>query len=156
MVSGMRRALVRTQTQAMTTTDLHQAAGLRTTHLSELLRRTVVRSGPLLRPLAGRRLIPIWAVIRYRGRRSGKEYALPIAIAATPESFVIPMPFVGAQWVLNVIAAGECIIRWKGQEWRAVEPEVISKAEGAKRFGPVARFALRHLPIERFLRLRRA
>ncbi|MDP9251122.1 MAG: nitroreductase family deazaflavin-dependent oxidoreductase [Chloroflexota bacterium] len=106
--------------------------------------------------LAGRRLIPIWAVIRYKGRRSGNEYALPIAIAATPESFVIPVPFAGAQWVLNVIAAGECVIRWNGRDWRAVEPEVISKAEGAKYFGAVPRFALRHLPIERFPRLRRS
>jgi hypothetical protein len=140
----------------MTTTELHQAAALRPSPISELLRRAVARSGPLLRPLAGRRLIPIWAVIRYNGRRSGKDYALPIAIAATPESFMIPMPFAGAQWVLNVIAAGECVIRWNGQDWRAVEPEVISKAEGAEYFGPLPQFALRHLPIERFLRLRRA
>jgi hypothetical protein len=140
----------------MTTTDLHQATVPQPSRISELLRRMVARSGPLLRPLAGNRFIPIWAVIRYNGRRSGKEYALPIAIAATPASFVIPMPFAGAQWVLNVLAAGECVIRWKGQEWRAVDPEVISKAEGAKSFWPVPRFALGHLPIERFLRLRRA
>jgi len=139
----------------MTTTELRQAAGLRPSPISELLRRMVASSGPLLRPLAGRRLIPIWAVIRYNGRRSGREYAVPIAIAPTPEGFVIPMPFAGAQWVLNVIAAGECIIRWKGQDWLAVEPEVISKVEGAKSFGPVPRFALHHLPIERFLRLHR-
>jgi hypothetical protein len=50
----------------------------------------------------------------------------------------------------------KCVIRWNGRDWRAVALEVVDKAEGAKSFGPVPRFALRHLPIERFLRLRRA
>jgi hypothetical protein len=140
----------------MTTTHVQHTMAVRPSLGGELLRRLVVRGGPLLRQVAGRRFLTIWAVIRYRGRRSGKEYALPIAIAATPEGFVIPMPFAGAQWVLNVIAAGECQIRWNGRNWRATDPEVIDKAEGAKVFGPIPRLALSHLPIHRFLRLRRA
>jgi hypothetical protein len=139
----------------MTTTHVQQPLVLQPSRGGEMLRRLIVRSGPLLRGLAGRRFLTIWAVIRYRGRRSGKEYALPIAIAATPDGFVIPMPFGGAQWVLNVLAAGECQIRWNGRDWSTTKPEVIDAAEGAKFFGLIPRLALSVLPIHRFLRLRR-
>ena len=114
----------------MTTTHANPSVEAKTSPVGEVARGLIRRSGPLLRPLAGRRFFTIWAVIRYRGRRSGKEYALPIAIAATPDGFVIPMPFAGAQWVLNVIAAGECQIRWNGRDWKATEPEVIEREEG--------------------------
>ena len=140
----------------MTTTHVQQPIALQPSRGGEVLRRLIARSGPLLRPLAGRRFFTIWAEIRYRGRRSGREYTLPIAIAATPDSFVIPMPFVGAQWVRNVLAAGECQIRWNGRDWSATNPEIIDATEGAKVFGLVPRLALSVLPIHRFLRLRRA
>jgi len=140
----------------MTTTHANPSVEAKTSPVGEVARGLIRRSGPLLRPLAGRRFFTIWAVIRYRGRRSGKEYALPIAIAATPDGFVIPMPFGGAQWVLNVIAAGECQIRWNGRDWKATDPEVIDREEGAKAFGSIPRLALRALPIHRFLRLHRS
>jgi hypothetical protein len=127
-----------------------------TPQVGEVARGLIRRTGPLLRPLAGRRFFTIWAVIRYRGRRSGIEYSIPIAIARRGDTFVIPMPFGNAQWVLNVLAAGECVIRWNGRDWRAIEPEVIDAADGAAAFGPIPRLALAVLPIHRFLRLRQA
>jgi deazaflavin-dependent oxidoreductase (nitroreductase family) len=139
----------------MTTTDIRPSIAPRPSRLGEAARWFVRQTGPLSKPLAGRRFITIWAVIRYRGRRSGKEYSAPIAIGRTPDSFVIPLPFAGAQWVLNVLAAGECTIRWNGQEWHATEPQVIDKAEATSAFGPIPRVGLRFLPIDRFLRLRR-
>jgi deazaflavin-dependent oxidoreductase (nitroreductase family) len=139
----------------MTTTDIRPAIAPRPSHAGEVLRWLVRQLGPLFKPLAGRRFVTIWAIISYRGRRSGKEYAAPIAIGTTPDSFVIPLPFAGAQWVLNVLAAGECTIRWNGGEWRATEPQIIDKAEASMAFGPIPRVALRFLPIDRFLRLRR-
>ena len=97
----------------------------------------------------------VWATVRYVGRRSGKEYTLPIAIGATPEAFVIPLPFAGAQWVLNVMAAGECVIRWNGREHRATQPAVIDAAEAAKAFGPIPRLGIKVMGLNRFLRLSR-
>ena len=139
----------------MTTTDIHPAIAPRPSPGGEVVRWLVRQSGPLFKPLAGRRFVTIWAMISYRGRRTGKEYAAPIAIGRTPDSFVIPLPFAGAQWVLNVLAAGECTIRWNGQEWHATDPQIIDKAEAASAFGPIPRVALRFLPIDRFLRVRR-
>lgn len=113
-------------------------------------------SSPLSRPLAGRRFITIWAKLRCRGRRTGTEYTVPIAIGVTHDVFVVPLPFAEAQWWKNVMAAGECGIRWNGRDWNATDPMVIEKAEARPAFGPVIRFALRWVPIERFLRLRRS
>jgi hypothetical protein len=139
----------------MTTIDLHPAIATPPTRLGELARRLGRLSAPLSRPLAGRRFITVWATISYRGRRSGKEYTLPIAIGSTPDTFVIPLPFAGAQWVLNVLAAGECVIRWNGRDWHAIEPEAIDASEAAKAFGPVPRLGIMLMGLDRFLRLRR-
>lgn len=129
---------------------------LQPSRAGEVLRRIARLGSPLSVHLAGRRFVTIWAVIYYRGRRSGKEYATPIAIGVTPDSFVIPMPFAGAQWVQNVIAAGECRIRWNGREHIATEPEIIAAPEAAKAFGPIVRRVVPVVGIQRFLRLRRA
>ena len=139
----------------MTITDIRHATAPRPSRFGEMARQLGRISAPLSRPLAGRRFITIWAVIRYRGRRSGKEYSAPIAIGATKESFVIPLPFAGAQWALNVLAAGEAVIRWNGGEHWATHPEVIDGAEAAKAFGPIPRLGIKVLGLDRFLRLRR-
>ena len=43
--------------------------------------------------VAGRRLFPLWAVIHHRGRRTGRPYAVPVAIRASPDAFTIPLPW---------------------------------------------------------------
>ena len=156
MVAGMPRSEHRLRLDHMITSNVRSAAAPRASRLGEVARHLGRLSAPLSRPLAGRRFVTIWAVIRYRGRRSGKEYSAPIAIGTTPESFVIPLPFAGAQWVLNVLAAGEAVVRWNGREWRATEPEVIGSTEAASAFGPFPRLGIRVLGLDRFLRLRRA
>ena len=140
----------------MTTTDIRSAIAPRPSRFGEVARRLGRFSAPLSRPLAGRRFVTIWATVRYRGRRSGREYTLPVAIGTTPEAFVIPLPFAGAQWLVNVIAAGECVIRWNGTEHRATDPEVIHATEAAKAFGPIPRFGIKAMGFNRFLRLSRA
>jgi hypothetical protein len=140
----------------MTTADIRSAVARRPSRFGEVARRLGRLSAPLSKPLAGRRFITIWATVRYPGRRSGKEYTLPVAIGTTPEAFVIPLPFAGAQWVLNVMAAGECVVRWNGRAHRATDPELIDAAEAAKAFGPIPRFGIRAMGLNRFLRLSRA
>ena len=112
---------------------------------------------PPLLPLAGSGVIPIWGVIRHRGRRSGRLYETPIAIRPTADGFVIPLPFSErADWCRNVLAAGGAVIRWKGADHAVVDPEVVDEATALPAFGPVLRLGARALGIKRYLRLRNA
>ena len=121
------------------------------------LTRTIARAtAPLSRPLAGRRFFPIWAIVHHRGRRSGREYAIPVAIRASAEAFVIPLPW-GAQtqWVRNAVAAGRCTIRWRGEDHTASHPRVIGMADAADAFSPVQRLILRAAGVSSFVRFTR-
>ena len=69
--------------------------------------------------VAGRRgPCPARAALRHRGRRSGKEYVVPIAVIPTDTTFLIALPWGrGTDWVRNVRAAGSCTIRWRGVDY---------------------------------------
>lgn len=107
--------------------------------------------------LAGHRFFPLWAVLRHRGRRSGKEYSVPVAVISTDTTFVIALPWGrGTDWVRNTRAAGRCTVRWKGADYECTDPTFVDKdvALGAAR--GVTRLALqrRNFP-EGFIQLTR-
>ena len=109
---------------------------------------------PLAVRLAGSRYVPLWAVIRHRGRRSGRLYATPVAIAHTADALIVPLPFgAEADWCRNVLAAGGCVVRWMGSEHRMIEPEIIEDS-ALPAFAAWERSALSALGIRRFLRVR--
>jgi deazaflavin-dependent oxidoreductase (nitroreductase family) len=78
--------------------------------------------------LAGHRFFPLWVVLRHRGRRTGKEYAVPLAVISTETTFIIALPW-GREtdWVRNVRAAGRCTVRWKGVDYECTEPTFVDK-----------------------------
>ncbi len=77
-------------------------------------------------PLAGHRFIPVWVVLKHRGRKSGNEYAVPLAVIPTETTFIIALPWGrGTDWVRNVLAAGRCTVRWKGADYECTEPRVV-------------------------------
>lgn len=110
---------------------------------------------PTLVRLAGTRWIPLWAIVRHRGRRSSRWYATPVAIGHREDALFIPLPFgTTAQWLRNVVAAGECAIRWKGVEHTMVDPEIVDAASGLGAFNPIEAWLLQALGIRGILRLR--
>ncbi|GAA3614461.1 PNPOx family protein [Microlunatus ginsengisoli] len=79
--------------------------------------------------LAGHRFPSVWAVLRHRGRKSGNEYAVPIAVIPTDSTFLIALPWGrGTDWVRNVRSAGMCTIKWKGVEYECTAPTFVDKA----------------------------
>lgn len=113
-------------------------------------------SSPITLRLAGSGLIPIWAVLHHRGRRSGRAYATPLAIVPTPEGFVLPLPFgAGTDWCRNVRAAGGGIVRWRGADHAVVETEIIDLATALPAFNATLRPIVRVIGIKKFLRVRR-
>ncbi len=78
--------------------------------------------------LAGRRYVPLWVVLHHRGRTSGTEYAVPLAVIPTASTFVIGLPWgQGTDWVRNVRVAGGCTVRWKGADYTCTEPTFVGK-----------------------------
>jgi len=76
--------------------------------------------------LAGRRFVPLWVVLHHRGRKSGKEDTVPLAVIADDTAFVIALPWGrGTDWVRNVQAAGRCTIRWKGVDYECSDPTFV-------------------------------
>lgn len=105
-----------------------------------VLRAVARMTAPISRPLAGRRFFPLWAVVHTRGRRSGRTYAVPIAIRVSDDAFVIPLPWgESTQWVRNVLAEGGCTIRWRGSDHEVSGPRVIAWQAGASAFHPIQR-----------------
>lgn len=106
---------------------------------------------------AGHRLFPLWAVLRHRGRTSGKEYAIPVAVIPGEGVFFIGLPWGrGTDWVRNVRAAGGCTVRWKGRELPCTEPEFVDKDVVLGATGRFLRWVLERTDFQGgFLRLRR-
>lgn len=115
-------------------------------------------TAPLTRSLAGRRFFPLWAVVHHRGRTSGREMSLPVAVRATPEAFVIALPWgPGTNWVRNVQAAGGCTLRWRGRDVAVTRPELLDP-QAARPHYPAAMWAFvqRVFAPSAFLLLHRA
>jgi deazaflavin-dependent oxidoreductase (nitroreductase family) len=107
--------------------------------------------------MAGHRLIPLWAIVRHRGRRSGKTYATPVAVIPTSTTFIIALPYgPGADWVRNVRAAQGCVIRWKGNEHECNEPTLVDKDVALAAARGVTRRVLRRIEFPHgFIQLER-
>jgi hypothetical protein len=147
MLGSMKSLHESPMTPATTAHDDSTSAG------AELARRLAKVTGPLARPLAGRRFVPLWAIVHHTGRVSGRAFATPVAIQRTADGFLIPMPFGRAQWPLNVVAAGGATIRWKGRAWTTTDPEFVGP-EAWSEFGRVERAVMRRSGLARFLRVR--
>lgn len=125
--------------------------------LARVTRALARATAPLSRPLAGHRHFPLYALIRHRGRRSGRDYTVPVAVRVTADAFVIALPW-GAetQWVRNVIAAGGCALRWRGEEHTAVDPTIIRGTEGSSAFNRLQQGLLRAAGVATFVHMRRS
>ncbi len=118
--------------------------------------RFVKITAPLALRLAGRRWFPLWAVVRHRGRSSGREYSIPVAVISTESTFLIGLPWgVQTNWVRNVMAAGGCTIRWKGVEHKITRPALVAPAVAVAAAGPVGRQIFKRIPVDAYLELQR-
>jgi deazaflavin-dependent oxidoreductase (nitroreductase family) len=106
---------------------------------------------------AGSRFLSVWAAVEHRGRRSGRTYTTPVAIAAaTPDSLYIALPWgPGTDWVRNLQAAGGGRVRWKGVSYAVTEPTMVGSAEPLAAAKTLRRLVLSRWKLEHFLRLHR-
>jgi len=97
------------------------------------------------------------AVIRHRGRTSGRSYETPIGAVATDDGFVIALPY-GARvsWLRNVLASRSATILHEGQSFVVDQPEVVPMTAVERFFAPGDQRAHRIFGVDQCLRLRRA
>jgi deazaflavin-dependent oxidoreductase (nitroreductase family) len=116
--------------------------------LWKLARRTT----SLMRPFAGHRWNPVFAVLEHRGRRTGRDYATPIAVRRVDGAFVIALAF-GRQvdWYRNLLAAGGGSVRWRGRRYAIGSPAAIEPETALASFHPVQRAALRLGGIDAYI-----
>ena len=135
----------------MTTTEATAQPGL----VPSVTRALARASAPIGRVLSHQSVIPLWGVVHYRGRKTGRELSTPVQIRATDDAFVIALPWGSdTQWVKNVCAAGAATVTWGGSDHAVDSPEVLT-LDQATAFSNWQRGILGVLRIREFLRLRR-
>jgi deazaflavin-dependent oxidoreductase (nitroreductase family) len=76
-------------------------------------------------------LLPPWAVIIHRGRRSGRQYRTPLLAFKRDRTLIIALLY-GEEsgWLRNLKAGGGYVIR-AGRTFKVGEPRVIDTADAA-------------------------
>jgi deazaflavin-dependent oxidoreductase (nitroreductase family) len=107
---------------------------------------------PITRRIAG--WAPMFGLLRYRGRKTGREYVTPMNVFRKGDEYVFALTYGSdVQWVRNILAAGECGLRTMGRELRLVEPRLYTDPARRDMPFPVRQF-LGLLRVSEFLRMR--
>ena len=107
---------------------------------------------PVTRLVAG--WLPGFGILRYRGRKSGKQYRTPMNVFRRGDHYVFALTYgPEVQWVKNVIASGELDLRTMGRDVRLVEPELLVDATLRDR-PALIRPVLRFMRVTSLLRMR--
>ena len=110
---------------------------------------------PRIMGLAGTRWSPNFSVLRHRGHRSGRIYATPVSALPRGGFFWIGLAFgEDAGWTRNVLAAGECELRYRGSDYRLVEPLVVEGSAARSQLPLTLRIAGPIVGIQKILRMR--
>jgi deazaflavin-dependent oxidoreductase (nitroreductase family) len=96
------------------------------------------------------------AVIRHRGRSSGRAYETPVGVVAAEDGFLIALVYGSrTNWLQNVLASGSATIVHEGQVYEVDQPELIPMQAVAARFAGGDQQGFRLLRVDQALRVRR-
>ena len=71
--------------------------------------------------------LPMFAIIRYRGRKSGKTYRTPMNVFRDGQDYLFALTYGSdVQWVKNVLAAGEADLEMRNTTVHLVDPELFA------------------------------
>jgi deazaflavin-dependent oxidoreductase (nitroreductase family) len=119
------------------------------------LRPLIGKVNPRIMGLAGTRWSPTVSVLTHRGHRSGRLYTTPVSALPRGGFFWIGLAFgEEAGWTRNVLAAGECGLRYRGADYRLVEPVVVQRTAVTSQLPVMLRMAGPVVGIHKILRMR--
>lgn len=111
-------------------------------------------TNPIARRFAG--WLPGFCILTHIGRKSGREYRIPLNVFDTEEGFVFALTYGSdADWVKNVLAAGRAEMIHRGRHISLHAPRYVSTDEGMARMPVPARLILRRVNVTEFLLLER-
>jgi deazaflavin-dependent oxidoreductase (nitroreductase family) len=95
-----------------------------------------------------------FAVLEHTGRKRGNRYRIPIIAEPLDDGFVIALTYgKKVDWYENILASGTCALRWKNRDYALVNPRFVEAETGLTAFPALARFLLRRIRIEYYLKL---
>ena len=129
-----------------------EAGGGRRTRLRVIRPFTTHVFNRISRPIV--RWLPGFAIIRYRGRRSGKRYRTPMNVFRDGDAYLFALTYGSdVQWVRNVLAAGEADLEIRNRIVHLVEPELF--VDPSRHLMPLpVRVFLGFARVTEFLRMR--
>ena len=66
------------------------------------------------------------ALLRHVGRRSGTDYVTPVTAHRSEDTIIVPLPYgTEVDWLRNLRAAGEGVVKLEGRSFTVDEPEVV-------------------------------
>lgn len=100
--------------------------------------------------------LPTFAILTHVGRTSGKTYHTPINVFRRGDEYIFALTYGSdVQWLKNIMAAGECMMRTRGRDVHLVEPELFVDPDLRLMPRPV-RIIGRFNRVTEFLRMRNA
>ena len=103
---------------------------------------------------AGRAHNP-YSILRHVGRRTGREHRNPVLAQRAGRWFIVPLAYgEDVNWCRNVIAAGRCVIVWRGVEYEASGPRLLNLEIVAQRLPRFQRTLLGVTGVTRYMMLR--
>ena len=97
--------------------------------------------------------MPGFGVVVHCGRRSGRRYQTPVNVFSAGNGYVIALTYgPETDWVKNVLAAGGCELRTRGQTIALGSPRLYHD-QSRSGIRPVERQVLRILNVTDFLSL---
>ena len=110
---------------------------------------------PLILRAAGGWFFPMFALLHHRGHRSGRMYVTPVTAIPRSGWFWLGLTFgPDSGWARNVLAAGACVVRYRGTDYHLVEPIVLESATVRKEVPRVMRNAMSWFGMHEVLRMR--
>ena len=111
------------------------------------------RANALFLKIAGRRF-RAYSALKHIGRSSGREYITPLSAYPLGDGFVMAVLYGEAakvDWCRNVMAAGRCILKTRGEEYMLEKPEIIPSSKALAAYPLPARLMYRARGIHQFL-----
>ena len=110
-------------------------------------------NNPLTLRVAGKKDRDL-AALHHTGRKSGREYVVPVMAHRTGQSFLIPLSYgTEVDWLRNVLASGGCAIDHDGVRYDTVAPAIVSMTEATPSLTSRRARVFGLLGVESFLRL---